>query len=785
MSVRIYELSKKIGMENKELIALLKERGHEVKSASSTISDIYADALLEEMKPADNATQTPTGEEPTAEPEVKEAPKLPAGKFVKSADDIKEAAQASKAAPTPPVVKSAPVFKPAAAPTPPATPPATPPSAAAPTPPPIVKSAPKPPSSSAPTPPPLAGKAPVAPPTPPANPAPSSNPADAADSEDGADVKIISLKPPIVVRDFAGELGLKPFKLISELMEMGIFASINQTIEEDIAAKIAESHGYMLEVRHRGEQQETPKAEKAPKPKEEDDSANQEPRPPVVCVLGHVDHGKTTLLDTIRKANVVSGEAGGITQHVGAYQVEQEHDGKKKKITFIDTPGHAAFSKMRERGANVTDIAILVVAADDSFMPQTDEALKFIQKANVALVVAINKMDAKGANIDAVKQDMQQRGIAPEDWGGETLCTPISALKGENIEELLENVLLQAEMMELTANPKCNAEGVIVESQVEVGRGSTATAIIQKGTLKVGDAIVCGTSYCKVRALMTERGERIKSAPPSTPVSILGWNEAPQSGATLVVVKNEREAKRLAEEAIQERKRNAITMEAEAPAPAATLDSLFNAIESQQEKIYRVIIKADVHGSAEALKGCLEEIKSDKVSLEILATEVGPISKNDITMASASHAAVVGFNVKQENGVIAQAKHHNVRIIQHNIIYELIDQVKEGMAELLEPEKVENKLGAAEVRQVFSLAKGYVAGCMITEGKFLRDAFARIHRKGEIVLEGRVSTLKRFKEDVGEVRAGYECGIKLGNSNDYQEGDILECFEIQLVTPDL
>lgn len=797
MSVRIYQLSKQLGMDNKELITLLKERGYEVASASSTISNIDAEALVEEMSREGSTTPAPEETEAEATPDVAEAPaaeqpsSLPAGRIVKSASELREAEAASKPAPVvKPAVVKAPVVKAApaapAAPRPPAIPGVKP----AATPPKTEQQpshAPRPaPTPAAGTPPaaptPAAGKAPATPPA--ANKAPAP-PTPAADGDAPApteetEVKIITLKPPVVVRDFAGELGLKPFRLISELMEMGIFASINQTIEEDVASKIAEAHGFMLEVRHRGEQtQETPKEKKEDKPKE-DESKFLEPRPPVVCVLGHVDHGKTTLLDSIRNTSVVAGEAGGITQHIGAYQVEKND----QKITFIDTPGHAAFSKMRERGANVTDIAVLVVAADDGFMPQTDEALKFAQKANVPVVVAINKMDSKGANIDRVKQQLQERNIASEDWGGETLTASVSALKGEGIGELLEAILLQAEVLELKANPKCPAEGIIVESQIEVGRGSTATAIIRKGTLKVGDAIVCGPCSCKVRALMNERGERLKSAPPATPVSILGWSDAPNSGASFVTVKNDREAKRLAEENAESVKREELLGKQQEPV-AATMENLLEAIESQQEKVFRVLIKADVHGSAEALQGCLEAIQSDKVNLEILGCEVGPVSKNDITMASASEAAVIAFNVKLENGVQPLAKHHNIRIIQHNIIYELIDQVKEGMAELLEPERVENKLGGAEVRQVFSVAKGIVAGCMVTEGRFLRDAFARVHRKGELLHDGRVTTLKRFKDDVNEVRAGYECGIKVSGFSNYEPGDMLECYEVNLVAPEL
>ena len=387
---------------------------------------------------------------------------------------------------------------------------------------------------------------------------------------------LILIKPPIVVRDFATFIGLKPFQLISELMEMGIFASMNQTIEEDVARKIAKIKGFELEIRHRGEKAEAA----APKKKvvvDENDEKFLKPRSPVVCILGHVDHGKTTLLDTIRKANVVEGEAGGITQHVGAYQIEH----KDQKITFLDTPGHAAFSKIRERGANLTDVSVLVVAADDGFMPQTDEALKFAQRAQGTLVVAINKMDAKGADQEKVKTQMQERSIPSEDWGGEVVTVPISALKGDGVDDLLDMILLQAELMELKANPDAVTGGVIVEARQEVGRGPTATVIVQKGTLKIGDAIHCGSVYCKVKAMIDDQGQQVKQAPPSTPVNILGWSGVPDSGGIFARSKNEREARREAEESEQLSKQAVVVPEEEEEGgePAVTgVDALFAAI---------------------------------------------------------------------------------------------------------------------------------------------------------------------------------------------------------------
>ena len=507
---------------------------------------------------------------------------------------------------------------------------------------------------------------------------------------------------------------------------------------------------------------------------EVDESTLLEPRPPVVCILGHVDHGKTTLLDTIRKANVEGGEAGGITQHIGAYQVEHnEH-----KITFIDTPGHAAFSSMRARGANTTDIAILVAAADDGFMPQTDEALGHARAAKVPIVVAINKIDSKGANIDRVKTQMQERDLAPEDWGGETLTVAISALNGTNISELLDSIILQAEVLEsIKANPKCPAEGVVIETQKEVGRGATATVLVQKGTLKRGNALVCGPYFCKVRAMLDDRGGALKSAPPSTPVRIVGWSGPPDSGSAFKVVKNEKAAKLAAEEnAIQLKARDWKDVPAEAEASVA---SLFAAIAETRKKVFRVVVKADVFGTAEALADSLKQIRSDKIDLEVVQTEVGPISRNDVLMASASESAIIGFNVNIEAGVTREAKHHGIEIFLHNVIYELIDLVKDAMAATLDPELRENKTGAAQVRQAFPMGKSQrVAGCLVTEGRIVRDGKARLVRNGEVIAESRVGTLKRFKDDATEVRAGYECGIRLGDYDQYEEGDVIECYEI-------
>ena len=803
MSIRIHELAKKIGMDNKSLLALLKERKFEVKSVSSTIDNISAEALEEEFaQPAE--AEAPA--EVKAEPEVKVAPapapgtppkvNIPAGVFVKSAADLERekaekaaAAEAEKAAAkaaaapavpaTPPPAPAAPA--PVSAPVNPPPPPA-PARAASPAP---VAVPPAPASRPAPTPPPAA----PAPPTPTKGPAPAPSPETpaapaAAQTEDG-EITTVQIKPPIIVREFAGVLGLKPFKLISELMEQGIFASMNQTIEEDVAIALGEKHNVILEIKHRGESQvpETKSKEDLEIEKEiqeaEEEERNLSNRPPVVCILGHVDHGKTSLLDTIRKANVVSGEAGGITQHIGAYQVKQG-DGL---ITFLDTPGHAAFNKMRARGAQVTDVAILVIAADDGFKPQTDEALKFIKEAGVTLIVAVNKMDAPGANLDQVKTQMQQRDIASEDWGGTTVTVPVSALKGEGIDELLELINLQAEVLELKANAKTDASGIVIESQIETGRGPLATVIVQRGTLKVGDAIVCGREWAKVRAMFDDQGKNLKSAPPSTPVRVIGWSGPPESGATFTSVKNVRIAESMADEAADLAKKTVTTKAAEPK--EVSVEALFANIAATQAKNLKLVIKSDVYGSSEAVRGMIEGIQSTKVSAEIVANEVGVVTKNDVQRASAAGATILAFNTKLENGVTPQAKHHGVRVESFSIIYELTDRVREMMADLLDPDSKEAKKGAAEVREVFPLAKGFVAGCLVTEGKIIRNASARVRRGKESVYEGKVNTLKRFKDDANEIRAGLECGIKIDDFNGYEKGDVIEIFEIQQVRASL
>jgi len=773
MSVRVHAIAKKVNKPSKELIEILTERGYDITSASASIDNITAQSIIDEFSvavPEDQSKEESSTSSENVQPEIKKetSKKAPIVKSKADLDQEKRDKEPAELAEKAKLDKDKPV---SVSPPPPAS---------------KAPSVPPPPSTraSAPPPPPsTAGKSAI--PSPPSSSGADIKSSGQDQSSEDADVvvegNLILIKPPIVVRDFATFIGLKPFQLISELMEMGIFASMNQTIEEDVARKIAKIKGFELEIKHRGEKAETVE----PKKKvvvDENDEKFLKPRPPVVCILGHVDHGKTTLLDTIRKANVVAGEAGGITQHVGAYQIEHND----QKITFLDTPGHAAFSKIRERGANLTDVSVLVVAADDGFMPQTDEALKFAQRAQGTLVVAINKMDSKGADQDKVKTQMQERSIASEDWGGEVVTVPTSALKGDGVEDLLDMILLQAELMELKANPDAVTEGVIVEARQEVGRGPTATVIIQKGTLKIGDAIHCGSVYCKVKAMIDDQGQQVKVAPPSTPVNILGWSGVPESGAVFSRSKNEREARREAEDfELVNKEEPAEPVEGEEEEPSG-VDALFAAISRSKSTTYRVILRADVRGSLEALRESLELITSDKVLLEVLQSDVGQITKNDIKMAKTSGADVIGFNVKMENGVMGEAKHQDIKVFQNSIIYQIIDLVKDNMAELLEPELVEKKTGRAEIRQVFKVSKGRtVAGSMVMEGSIVRNKGARLVRKGKVLVEGKIETLKRFKDDATEVKAGFECGIRLDSFDEYEEGDVIETFEVDKIRPSL
>jgi translation initiation factor IF-2 len=590
---------------------------------------------------------------------------------------------------------------------------------------------------------------------------------------------VIHIKPPIIVKDLATQLGVKNFQLIKELMtEFNVFVNQNQTIEPDIATKIAEKHGFILEKERREKGGGVHKVEQvivAPPAPVIEKEEELKLRAPIITFMGHVDHGKTSLLDAIRKTRVAAGEAGGITQHIGAYQI----DYKGSKITFIDTPGHAAFTAMRARGANVTDIVVLVVAADDGLMPQTLEAINHAKAApHVKIMVAINKIDLPGANIDRVKKQLQEKGLQAEDWGGETIVAPVSATKGTGVDHLLEMMALQAEVMELKSSPTATPRGTVIEAQVEAGRGPTATVIVQMGTLRTGDVFICGDYSGKVKSLLNDQGEPIKEAGPSTPAKVLGFTGLPNAGDEFLVMKAERDAKTLSEERLDAKRTGKLNVP-----QRATLESLLEAADGK--KLLRIVLKCDAQGSVEAIVGALNQIQSDKIDLEIVHSAVGPISESDMLLASASNAVVVGFNVKVENVAVSAAKREGVQVKLYSIIYELIDQLKEAMAGLLDPEHRETVIGHAEVKQVFKLSRGIVAGSLVTDGRIARTARARVLRRRQPVYDGGLSTLRRFQDDVKEVRSGLECGIKLGDFSEYQVGDIIECYQLEQVAQKL
>ncbi|MGD9874816.1 MAG: translation initiation factor IF-2 [Kiritimatiellia bacterium] len=617
---------------------------------------------------------------------------------------------------------------------------------------------------------------PVAPPPPAPEPEPEPEPVKEEPAEN-----IYIVKGPIVVKEFSEALNLKPNQLIAELMMMNIFAAINATIDFKIAQKIGEKHGLKVELEKAAAAPAAPTPPAPGKKKKEEEEKKpeegaelEESRPPVVTFLGHVDHGKTSLLDYIRKSTVAKGEDGGITQHIGAYTVEHAD----RQITFLDTPGHAAFTAMRARGANLTDIAVLVIAADDGVMPQTREAIQHAQAAGVTIIAAINKVDLPGANVDRVKQQLQEMGLSPEDWGGDVICCPVSAITGAGMDNLLEMINLQADMLELKANPRQPATGYVIEARLEPGMGPTATFLVCDGMLKVGDAVVCGATWGRVKALLNDKGHKVRTAGPASPVKVMGLTSVPDAGSEFSSCANDREAREIAESRQAQDRMDSLT----AP-QRASLDNIFTqmAAESSQQTL-NLVLKADVKGSVEAIEQMLQGIKSDKVSLNLVLTGVGNITENDILLATASNAIVVGFHVSAEGGAKAAAKRSGVEIRLYSIIYELFDQIKEAMTGMLEPEFKQRVIGHAEIRQVFALSKrGNVAGCMVTDGRVTSRAKVRVLRKNDVLFEGSLVSLKRYQNDAAEVREGQDCGIRLDNFSDYQEGDTLEFYEIDKI----
>ena len=606
----------------------------------------------------------------------------------------------------------------------------------------------------------------------------------AEETEESVDSNLIELKKPkVTVKDFAQMMGLKPNLVIAELMKMNIFASINAEIDLKIAKEIGAKHGFT--VRKEEKRKALPPQAKAKKlaAKKRDEVPDSPdtlmPRPPVVTFMGHVDHGKTSLLDQIRNTRVTAGESGGITQHIGAYTVElNDH-----KITFLDTPGHAAFTAMRARGANLTDIAVLVVAADDGVMPQTIEAIKHAQAAGVCIIIAMNKMDLRSANPDRLKQQLQENEIMVEDWGGSIGCCPVSATTGEGIDSLLERIILESEMLELKANPNKPANGFVVEAQMEPGMGPTASLLVKSGTLQVGDSVICGPYWGRVKALISDQGKKVRSAGPSTAVKILGLTSVPGAGDEFQVMSTDREAKAISEELQQDARMQAL----EGAAPKKmSLDDLFGAADSVEKKELKVIIKADVQGSLEAISHSLKGIKSDKVEIKIIANDVGNITVNDVLLASASDAIILGFHTGKENGANTASNREGVEIRLYSIIYELIDDVESAMKGLLEPELREQVIGEAEIREVFELSKkSKIAGCMVMSGRITAKASIRIKRGRDILFEGMIGSLKRFQNEANEVRQGQECGIRPENFTNFDAGDTIEAYLVEKITQEL
>ncbi|MEI4788886.1 translation initiation factor IF-2 [Bacillus sp. FJAT-53060] len=569
----------------------------------------------------------------------------------------------------------------------------------------------------------------------------------------------------MTVGQLAEELGKETAEIIKKLMMLGVMATINQELDKDTVELIASEYGVPVEEVIILEETELEKYEV------EDKVEDMQVRPPVVTIMGHVDHGKTTLLDSIRKTKVVEGEAGGITQHIGAYQIEENG----KKITFLDTPGHAAFTTMRARGAEVTDTTILVVAADDGVMPQTIEAINHAKAAEVPIIVAVNKIDKPTANPDRVMQELTEHGLVPEAWGGETIFVPLSAKTGEGIEELIEMILLVSEVAELKANPNRVAKGTVIEAELDKGRGSVATLLVQTGTLHVGDPIVVGNTFGRVRAMVNDIGRRVKTAGPSTPVEITGLNDVPNAGDQFLVFKDEKTARQVGEARASKQ-----IDEQRSDKAKLSLDDLFEQIKQGDVKDINLIVKADVQGSAEALTASLQKIEVEGVKVKIIHTGVGAITESDIILASASNAIVIGFNVRPDGNAKSTAETENVDIRLHRIIYKVIDEIEAAMKGMLDPEYEEKVIGQVEVRQTFKVSKiGTIAGGYVTEGTITRDSGIRLIRDGVVIFEGEVDVLKRFKDDVKEVSQGYECGITIKKYNDIREGDVMESFVMQ------
>ena len=578
---------------------------------------------------------------------------------------------------------------------------------------------------------------------------------------------VIEIGDTITVKELCEKLGKPANDVIKNLIFLGVMAGVNQEIDFATAEKLCEKYEVLVEKKENEVELEA---------FEEDTDVVEEnlvKRPPIVTIMGHVDHGKTSLLDAIRHAKVTASEAGGITQHIGAYTVSLNGE----KITFLDTPGHEAFTAMRARGAQVTDIVILVVAADDGIMPQTKEAINHCKAANVPMIVAINKIDRPGANIDRVKQELTEHGLVSEDWGGDTICVPVSAKTGENLESLLEMVLLTAEMQELTADPNRKAKGTVIEAKLDKGRGSVASLLIQNGTLNVGDSILVGSTYGRIRAMFDDRGKKIKSAGPSIPVEILGLSEVPAAGDRFIVCKDEKTARNMAE-----LRKQKIKADSHQASNRVSLEDLYSQIQEGKVKELAIVVKADVQGSVEAIRQSLEKLSTDDVKVRVIHGAVGAITETDVTLAAASNALVIGFNVRPDGNATVQAEKENIEIKTYRIIYDAIEDVKSAMIGMLEPEYKEVVNGKAEVRMTYKISNvGTIAGCYVTDGKIVRNSEIRVIRDGIVLFESTLASLKRFKDDAKEVAKGYECGLSVEKFNDLKEGDVIESFTMEAI----
>ena len=576
----------------------------------------------------------------------------------------------------------------------------------------------------------------------------------------------------VILKELAERLGVPPTDLIKKMLELGEMVTINQSLSDEAVELLARAHGVEPEIVAPDEDEPEEEEE------EEVDPARLRSRPPVVTVMGHVDHGKTLLLDAIRKSDVISGEAGGITQHIGAYQVHQNGS----QVTFIDTPGHEAFTAMRARGAQLTDIAVLVVAADDGVMPQTVEAIDHARAADVPIVVAVNKVDKPEADPMRVRQQLAEQGIQTSEWGGDFEFVDVSAKTGQGLDKLLETILVVAELQELKADPDRPARGVAIEAHLDKGRGPVATVLVQRGTLQVGDALVCGAAFGRVRAMLDEWGQTVEEAPPGRPVQVLGWSKVPEAGDEFRVIESEKDARHIA----QEREARIRSAELVAARPAVRLEDVMASVREGEAAELRIVLKADAQGSVEALAEALEKLATDEVAVRILRQGVGAVSADDVNLALASEAVVIGFNVRPDPGARELAEREGVDVRLHRVIYQAVDEVKQGLSGLLAPEEREVELGRAEVRATFRVPRlGVVAGCYVTQGTITRGSRIRLVRDGAVVYDGRVGSLRRFKDDVREVQEGFECGIGLENFQDVKEGDILEAYEVREIARSL